>query len=266
MAAQVNQQDLSSPGTISTDLVKAMKAALGHLSTATATRDVAAKSLKKCIKAHRAAHKTLSGALGKAESSSLQKQDALGLMLGTAGKVFKAHKAYRAAARLHKAIGEQTQNILGSCLAKLAGGGAESASASSGVSSAPGSKREPGSQDAAYTAAIARVAEKALGRGASRADVTDALAKVAAIAVNEHEPAPAQTPGVGDRSEKRPFRKSEDNGTAGNAATADENRMLPEDWAAYRRGDPKAIKKAQAATSLKWTQVPARLKARGIGE
>jgi len=83
------------------------------------------------------------------------------------------------------------------------------------------------------------------------------LVKALLGAMNE-EPAA----GVGDRSKAVPFTKAQDTG----AAPVQTETMTDADWAAYKVGNPAAMKKCQRLTAQKWQAVPTRILMRQRGE
>jgi len=89
------------------------------------------------------------------------------------------------------------------------------------------------------------------------ADTLKTIFEAIGKAAEPEKAAPVQkSEGVGDRKQAVAFGKAQDNGTV---AVARPNEMTQEDWAAYQRGDGRAIAKAQSATASKWQEVPSRI-------
>ena len=68
---------------------------------------------------------------------------------------------------------------------------------------------------------------------------------------------------IGDRANVTPFRKADAVTKDADGKPVEKQNdgpapMTPDDWKAYSEGDPKAIRKAQSATALKWQPQPSR--------
>lgn len=252
-------------------LEKARRSVAGHLA-----------NIQKALAAHKAAHDRLH----KAHEQMLDAHKAVHEMHKAAHDARQVHKAAHDA--FHSAAADGLQEI-----GKVLGGGPESFSEFGAPDSIEVSAKPDGSSayptppiaGKALTADdLQKAVDAAVAKALKAAEVKPAEVKPAEPKSAEAAPAQVEkvdvqeqirkgviegmkqifdavaaegeAPGVGSRSARRPFSKAEDSGSEQEVGAIE---MTAQDWEAYRRGEKKAVQKAQARTSTKWQEVPARI-------